>query len=64
MWNEKRKEYVFFKGRLLLEVQFLNGKKNGKGVEYDDNGQLLFEGEYLNGEKKEIIFYYIIYINF
>ena len=64
MWNEKRKEYVFFKGRLLSEVQFLNGKKNGKGVEYDDNGQLLFEGEYLNGEKKEIIFYYIIYINF
>ena len=30
---------------------YLNGKKNGKGKEYNDNGKLLFEGEYLNGKK-------------
>ena len=27
----------------------MNGKKNGKGKEYDDIGQLKYEGEYLNG---------------
>jgi len=32
----------------------LNGKKNGKGKEYNRLGELLFEGEYLNGEKIKI----------
>ena len=27
------------------------GKRNGKGKEYNDNGELVFEGVYLNGEK-------------
>ena len=27
------------------------GKRNGKGKEYNDNGELVFEGEYLNGKK-------------
>ena len=27
-------------------------KRNGKGKEYDDNGELKFEGEYLNGERQ------------
>ena len=31
----------------------LNNNINGKGKEYDYNGQLLFEGEYLNGKGKE-----------
>ena len=25
-------------------------KKNGKGKEYDQDGNLMFEGEYLNGK--------------
>ena len=25
--------------------------KNGKGIEYDDDGNLIFEGEYLNDER-------------
>ena len=29
----------------------MNGKRNGKGREYYENGKLLFEGEYLNGKK-------------
>ena len=29
----------------------MNGKRNGKGKEYDLNGRLIFEGEYLNGKK-------------
>ena len=31
----------------------MNGIKNGKGKEYNNNGELLFEGEYLNGKKME-----------
>ena len=27
----------------------MNGKRNGKGKEYYNNGKILFEGEYLNG---------------
>ena len=27
------------------------GKRNGKGKEYDDNGNLIFKGEYLNDNK-------------
>ena len=47
---EKGKEYFF--GRLKFEGEYLNGKKNGKGKEYDEDGILIFEGEYLNGERK------------
>jgi len=30
----------------------LNGKRNGKGKEYNYNGELIFEGEYINGKKQ------------
>ena len=33
---------------LIFEGEYLNGKINGKGKEYDRTGKLLFEGEYLN----------------
>ena len=37
----------------------MNGKRNGKGKEYDDDGKLEFEGEYLNGKRngKEKVYY-------
>ena len=38
-------------GKLKFEGEYLNGKRNGKGKEYND-GKLEFEGEYLNGERK------------
>ena len=45
------KEYNY-EDELLLEVEYLNGEKNGKGKIYNfNNGKLIFEGEYLNGEK-------------
>ena len=34
---------------LIFEGEYLNGERNGKGKEYNDNGKLIFEGEYLNG---------------
>ena len=36
----------------MFEGEYLNGKRNGKGKEYDFNGKLKFEGEFLNGTKK------------
>ena len=31
--------------------QYSNGKRNGNGKEYDEDGKLIFEGEYLDGKK-------------
>ena len=45
--NGKVKEYNKY-GKLRFEGEYLNGKRNGKGKEYND-GELVFEGEYLNG---------------
>ena len=36
---------------LQYECEYLNGKRNGKGKEYDYNGKLIFEGEYYNDHK-------------
>jgi len=36
----------------MYEGKYLNGKKLGKGKEYNTNGELIFEGEYFNGERK------------
>jgi len=38
--------------KLKFEGEYLNGKRNGKGKEYDIEDNLIFEGEYLNGERK------------
>ena len=45
---------------MLYEGEYLNGKRHGKGKEYNYNSELIFEGEYLNGKKwngKEIEYY-------
>ena len=34
-----------------FEGEYLKGKRNGKGIEYHDNGKVEFEGEYLNGKE-------------
>ena len=38
-------------GVIEFEGTYLNGKRNGKGKEYDINGILVFDGEYLNDER-------------
>ena len=50
--NRIGKEYYCKYDKLKFECEYLNGERNGKGKEYDDNGLLIFEGEYLNGRKK------------
>ena len=49
--NGKGQEFSLETNRLIFEGEYLNGKRNGKGKEYDRFGQLLFEGIYLNGKK-------------
>ena len=49
--NEIGKEFKLGTNILLFEGNYLNGKKNGNGKEYYENGKLKFEGEYLNGKK-------------
>ena len=44
------KEYQLGTNILIFEGKYINGKRNGKVKEYNDNGNLRFEGEYLNGE--------------
>ena len=44
---EKEENIINFYGDLSFEGEYLNGKRNGKGKEYDD-AKLIFEGEYLN----------------
>ena len=47
----KGKEYDDDSGRLIFESEYINGKKNGKGKEYDYSGRLGFECEYLDDKK-------------
>ena len=48
----KGKEYGYYdsKNYLKFEGEYLNGKRNGKGIEYWIDGDLIFEGEYLDGK--------------
>ena len=49
--KEKGKEYLGSNDQLIFEGEYLDGKRNGKGKEYNEDGSLKYEGEYLNGEK-------------
>ena len=49
--KRKGKEYSGHDDKLIFEGEYLNEKRNGKGKEYDYNGNLIFEGEYLNGKR-------------
>ena len=49
--NGKGKEFNF-KGKIIFEGEYLNGKRNGQGKEFDyDDDNLQFKGEYLNGKR-------------
>ena len=43
----KGKEYGFFNyyfTKAIFEGEYLKGKSNGKGKEYDNNDKIIFEG--------------------
>ena len=53
-WIEDKniqKKLKKYENILIYEGEYLNGKRNGKGKEYDKNGKIIFEGEYLNGKR-------------
>ena len=39
------------KGTLIYEGEYLNGKKHGKGTEYDYDENIIYEGEYSKGKR-------------
>ena len=49
--NGYGEEYNQKTNYLIFEGEYLKGKRNGKGKEYDNNSNLIFEGEYLNGKR-------------
>ena len=53
IYQEKNKGRLYDANskKLLYIGEFLNGKKNGKGKEYYENGKLKFEGEFLKGKR-------------
>ena len=51
--EDEEEENTKNKNILKFEGEYLNGKRNGKGKEYDNDGKLIYEGEYLNGNRKE-----------
>ena len=36
--------------KLIFEGEYLQGKRNGKGIEYYKNGKIKYKGKYLKGE--------------
>ena len=51
--NKIAKEFDIYNDKLIFEGEYLNGKRNGKGKEYNKYDRLIFEGEYLNGKRNE-----------
>ena len=49
--NIKVKEFNIINNILIFEGVYLNGKRNGLGKEYYNNGKLKFEGKFLNGKR-------------
>ena len=49
--EHKVKEYDSYSDKLLFEGKLINGKRNGEGIEYYENGKIKFIGEYLNGKR-------------
>jgi len=45
------KEFSLINNALLFEGKYLNKKRDGEGVEYDEKKEIIFRGEYLNGKK-------------
>ena len=49
--NGKGKEYILNTNKIIFEGEYINKKRSGKGIEYDEYGYVKFKGEYLNGKK-------------
>ena len=50
-WELEDEENTKNKNILKFEGEYLNGKRNWKGKEYDNNGKVIYKGEYLDGKR-------------
>ena len=53
IYSTKRigKEYSEYNDELLFKGEYINGVKNGKGIEYKEGKLVIFEGEYIKGKR-------------
>ena len=49
--NGNGEEYGLITDKIIFKGEYKNGKRNGKGKEFNDYGDIIFEGEYLDGKK-------------
>ena len=49
--NGNVEEYGLITDIIIFKGEYKNGKRNGKGKEFNDFGDIIFEGEYLDGKK-------------
>ena len=50
----KTKIYNSYNNKLIFEGYYYNGKREGYGEEYNDDGKLIFEGDiFKNGKEKK-----------
>ena len=52
--NGRGKEYILDTDKVIFQGEYKNGKRSGKGKEYDKYGYLTYEGEYLKGKRNGI----------
>ena len=49
--KEETKEFDRLYDKIVFKGEYINGKRNGKGKEYNFDGTMIFEGEYINGKR-------------
>ena len=52
--NGKVIEYDNYNDIIIFEGEFKEGKRNGKGKEYNSDGKMIYEGEFLYGKRHGI----------
>ena len=58
---EKEKDII--NGKLKYEGEYLDGKWNGKGKEYNEHGKLNYEGGHLSGQEMEKVKNILLMVN-
>ena len=52
-YHKNNDDIYYYKDILKFDGEILDGKRNGKGKEYNYDGNLIFSGEFINGKKME-----------
>ena len=49
--NYVEEDFIEKKNIIIYKGGYLNGKRHGKGIEYNDKGKIVYEGGFKNGER-------------